>query len=355
MNLQDIDNYYDYTPGSVDFSGYDRGGPNKIPYGYLGLYLILSIVMCYLYHKKIVAAADWNAPNSLNAVATFQTSKPYQFRLLMPVIFDFFKPLHALYGKYLYNAWNVTAVFMIQVVYYKLLCGYFRNKKRLLWAAPVILYPILFNYIILNQSFQYYDFTAILFFTIGLYYILNQRTIAFFIIFIIAVINKETAGYLIFAYLLFNYKNLFTKKVIINTFILGVFFIGYKLLLNYIFRNNPGDSFEIGYHENIRIVKQLFSNTVYIKHLVFNFGGLYIFVILLFITGAWRKYPDRRKVYMNLAIVPYYILGIYITYITEVRVYTELIPMITTLFLLYISTFKFFHLEPWALQQKKQS
>lgn len=354
MNLQDIDNYYDFTPGSVDFSGYDRGGPNKIPYGFLALYFVLSVVICYLYHKKIVATADWNAPNSLNAVASFQTSKPYQFRLLMPVIFDFFKPLHALYGKYLYNAWNVAAVLLIQVVYYKLLCGYFRNKKLLLWIAPVILYPILFNYIILNQSFQYYDFTAILFFTIGLYYILNQRTIAFFIVFIIAVINKETAGYLIFAYLFYNYKELFTKKVILNTFLLGVFFICYKLLLNYIFRNNPGDSFEIGYHENIRIVKQLFSNTVYIKHLVLNFGGLYIFVILLFVTGAWLKYPDKRKVYMNLAIVPYYLFGIYITYITEVRVYTELIPMITTLFLLYISTFKIFRLEPWALQQKKK-
>lgn len=346
--------YYDYTPGSVDFSGYDRGGANKIPYGFLALYFVLSVVICYLYHKKIVAAADWNAPNSLNAVASFQTSKPFQFRLLMPVIFDFFRPLHAIYGKYLYNAWNVTALFLLQIVFYKLICGYFRNVKYLLWVAPVILYPVLWNYIILNQSFQYYDFTAILFFTIGLYYILNQRTIAFFIIFIIAVINKETAGYLIFAYLFYNYKELFTKKVILNTFLLGIFFIGYKILLGYIFRSNPGDNFEIGYIENIRIVKELPGNTIFLKNLALNYGGLYIFAILLFITGAWLKYPDRRKVYMNLAIVPYYIFGIFITYITEVRVYTELIPMITILFLLYISTFKISGLEPWAYIPKKK-
>ena len=49
---------------------------------------------------------------------------------------------------------------------------------------------------------------------------------------------------------------------------------------------------------------------------------------------------------MNLAIVPYYIFGIFITYITEVRVYTELIPMITTLFLIFLSSFKFSGLEP---------
>jgi len=345
--------YYEYTPNSVDFSGYERGESNKIPYGYLGLYLVLSIVICYLYHKKIVAAADWYAPNSLNAVASFNTAKPYQFRLLMPVIFDFFRPLHAVYGKYLYGAWNVAALLLLQVVFYKLLCGYFKNKKYLLWVAPVILYPVLFNYILLNQSFQYYDFTAILLFTVGLYYIMTRNTTAFFIFFVIAIINKETAGYLIFAYMLFNYKELFTREIIRNTAILGVIFTGYKLLLGYIFRANPGDSFEIGYYENIRIVNELLSNRTLLKNLALNFGGLYVFVILLFITGLWKKYPDRRKVFMNLAIVPYYIFGIYITYITEVRVYTELIPMITVLFVIFLSSFKFSGLVPREFVIKK--
>ncbi len=330
--------YYDHTPSEIDMTGeYHRGEPNKIPYGFLLLYLILSMALCYLYHKKIVVPVDWNAPNSLNAVASFETAKPYQFRLLMPIVFDFFKPLFVIYEKYLYSAYNVVIVFLIQVVYYKLLCGYFKNKRYLLWIAPVILYPILWNYIILNQSFQYYDFTAILLFTAGLYYILNEKMGLFIVIFIIGILNKETAGYLIFAYLLFNYKNIFTKKVILNTFLLGIILIGYRLLLNYIFRNNPGDTFEVGYYENIRIVKELFSNRILLKNLALNFGGLYIFVILLFVTGAWKKYPDRRKVYMNLALVPYYIFGIYVTYITEVRVYTELIPMITTLFLIYLT------------------
>ncbi len=109
---------------------------------------------------------------------------------------------------------------------------------------------------------------------------------------------------------------------------------------------HPGDSFEVGYYENIRIVENLFTNKTLLKNLLLNFGGLYIFVILLFVTGSWKKFPDRRKLFMNLAIVPYYIFGIYITYITEVRVYTELIPMITTLFLIYLSNFKFTGLVP---------
>jgi len=216
----------------------------------------------------------------------------------------------------------------------------------LLWFAPIILYPMLWNYVILNQSFQYYDFTSILIFTIGLLFIMKENYIAFLITFIFGIINKETAGYLIFAYLLFNYKIIFTRKIILNVIILGSMFIAYKLFLSYLFRNNPGDTFEVGFQENIRIITNLFNNRIFMKNLGLNFGGLYIFVILLFVTGRWEKYPDRRKILINLAFIPYIILGIYIIYFTEVRVYTEPIPMVTTLFIIYLSTFKKFNLKP---------
>jgi hypothetical protein len=348
--------YYDFLPQKFDFNNPYSRGKNEIPWIFIYIYLALSVIFCYLYHIKIVAPVDWNAPNSINAVTSFETAKPYQFRLLIPSLFSFLGPIYKFYGKYLYSAYNVTVVLSLLMVYYKLLCGYFINRKNLLWITPVILYPMLWNYIILNQSFQYYDFTAILLFTIGLYYIVRENFLALIITFIVGIINKETAGYLIFAYMLYNYKSIFTRKVIVNTAILGIIFVGWKLLLNYIFRNNPGDSFEVGYYENIRIVKELFGNKVLLKNLALNFGGLYIFVILLFVTGAWKKFPNKKLLFINLVIVPYYIFGIYITYITEVRVYTELIPMITTLFLIYLSGFQKLGLQPFGqIQKAKES
>lgn len=342
--------YYNQSPSKVDFSGYSRG-KYEIPWSFIFLYMGLSVVICYLYHKKIVSPVDWKAPNSIYAVSTFETAKPYQFRLLMPLLFWYLKPIMAIYGKYFYSAYNVAVVFSIIVIYYKLLASrYFVNKKLLLWVAPVILYPILWNYVILNQSFQYYDFTSILLFTIGLYYIVNENFKKLLILFVIGLLNKETIGYLIFAYMLYNYKSIFTVKIITNTALLGILFIAWKLLLNYIFRDNPGDSFEVGYYENIRIVKELFSNKVLLKNLALNFGGLYIFVILLFVTGVWKKFQQKNLLLVNLAIIPYYIFGIYITYITEVRVYTELIPMITTLFLIYLSTLKKLGLKPYPVK-----
>jgi hypothetical protein len=202
------------------------------------------------------------------------------------------------------------------------------------------------NYIILNETFQYYDFTSILIFTIGLYFIIKENFTAFLITFIIGIVNKESAAYLIFAYLLFNYKSIFTLKIMIRASLLAVILVCLKAGLGYIFRDNPGDTVEITYDANREFIRTLFGNRLYMKSVFLNFGAMYIFVILLFVSGWWKKFPDRRLVMINLAIVPYYILGMYITYIIEVRVYTELIPMITTLFLIYLSGFKRLNLQP---------
>ncbi|MBL8016180.1 MAG: hypothetical protein JNK43_02830, partial [Ignavibacteria bacterium] len=215
--------YIEYQPQKYDIHGeYYRGENNKIPWPHLFMYLGLSVVFCYLYHRKIVAPVDWNAPNSLNAVSSLQTSKPYQFRLLLPLLFGFFKLVADLYGKYLFNAYNVAVVFLTVTVFYKLLWAYFGSRKILLWLAPVILYTMLWNYILLNGSFQYYDFTTILLTTAGLYFIARQKFGMFLFIFIVGLVNKETIGYLIFSYALYNYREFFTAKIFTRTVLLSV-------------------------------------------------------------------------------------------------------------------------------------
>lgn len=319
---------------------------NNKPFAWHLIYLLLAAVLGYLYYKKIVLRAAPDAVNSINAVLTFQTNKPYQFRLLVPFLFALLKPIGFVSQQVIFGIYNSAVLYILLLIYHKLLCMYFSNKKLILIAAPVILYPVLWNYILLNETFQYYDFTAILLCTAGLYLIIKEKFGFFLIVLFIGLLNKESAAYLIFSYLLFNYKNILTKKVIFNTAIIAALIIAVKVTLGYIFKNNPGDNFEIGYLGNLEIISKLFSNRVYLRSIVLNFGALYVFVIIMFGTGAWKKFPDRRLLFVNLTIVPYYIFGIYLTYICEVRVYAELIPMITTLFLIYLSNFKMINLQP---------
>jgi hypothetical protein len=138
-------------------------------------------------------------------------------------------------------------------------------------------------------------------------------------------------------------------------------FLAGKTILYFIFKSNPGDPFEICIYGNQRILSNLFTNHIYAKNIFLNFGGLYIFIILLFATGRVKRFysvSGRKKVYIYLTIIPFLILGIFVIYFSEVRVYSELMPMVSTLFLIYIGTgrklqFKFIKNEQNAGQQEK--
>jgi hypothetical protein len=308
--------------------------------------MLLAAVLAYLYYLKIVVPVDPNAPNSIDSVMSLETSKPYQFRLLIPAVFFLLKPISFIPQKILFLVYSVIVVYAVILMYRKFLSEYFHNHKAVLFLSPVILYPMLWNYILINRTYQYYDFTSIFIFIIGLYLIIKERFPAFFVLLIIGILNKETSGYLIPAYLLFNYRTVFTKKIIFRTGALIAVYIAIKVLLAYIFRNNPGDNVEICVEENIRIISTIFSNKIYFKHLALNFGGLYIFLFVLFFSSKWKQFPRRNLLLINLAFLPNIILGYFVTYYDEVRVYAEFIPLVTTLFLVYLSTFKKLNLQP---------
>lgn len=322
------------------------------------LYFLIASTFCFLYFQKIVAGTDFDAANGINSVLSFGTMKPYQFRLLIPFIYKILSVLSFIPPKAIYMLMNCVFVYLTIVVYYYFLNEMFRNNILNLFLAPVIIYPMIWNYVLLNQSFQYYDPCAVLVFTLGLYFIIKDNFKLLLIVFILGLFNKESAVYLTFAYLLFNYKSVFKPKIIINTLILTAVFLFIKFLLAYLFRNNPGDAFEVTFYVNIDIFKNILKNRIYAKNLALSFGGLYVFAVMLFVTGRWKKLspaiprfegsPDHSLVFINLAIVPYLLLGIFLIYFTEVRVYAELIPMITTLFLIYLSTFDKFRLSESA-------
>lgn len=317
---------------------------NKIPVGFHVLYMLLAAGFVYLYYLKIIQSADLNNTNSIDAVLSFETYKPWQFRLFIPFIFFLLKPLSFVPQITVFTFYSVIIVYLLVVVYCKVLQEYFENNRLVFFAAPVILYPMLWNYIILNQIFQYYDFTSILIFTLGLYFIIKEKFLPLLIVFIAGVLNKETAGYLVVAYLLFNYKIMFTKKVILNSLLMAAVFIVIKVSLGIIFSGNPGDPFELCTYENINIIKNFFSNRIYFTHIVFSFGLMYVFIFLLFLTGRWKRFLPRSFVIINLAFLPNLLLGFFVTYYDEVRVYAEFVPLVTTLFLIYLSTFEKFNL-----------
>ncbi len=279
---------------------------------------------------------------SIDAVLTFSTFKPFQYRLLIPFIFKFISFAGIFPPKILFLLLSTVIVYSILIVYRLILEEYFPGSKLNSILAVLILYPMTWNYVLLNQAFSFYDFSSVLFYTLGMYFVLKDKFRLLLIVFIIGMLNKETIVFIIFAYIFYNYKRVFKAEIILRTSILVLIFVLFKAVMYYIFRNNPGSVIVIALKGNIEILKNLHQNYIYIKNIFLNFGALYVFTVLLIIKLLRReKINDisKEKIYINFVFIIYMVMGIYIIYFTEVRVYAELMPMLTTMFIIYLSTF----------------
>lgn len=312
-------------------------------------YFLISFTYCFLYYWKVVKYADFSAKSGIAAVLSFSTWKPFQFRLLFPIIYKAVSVFGFLPPKAIFLGLSIVIVYFIIVVYKFILDEYFENKNVNIVLAVTILYPMTWNYVLLNQAYLFYDYMSILVYVIGMYFILKEKFWPLVLVLTLGLFNKETAAFLIFAYVFYNYKIIFTKKIIVNTLILVVIFFIVKGILYLIFINNPGSSVEICVYENYKILSNLLKERVLFKNFILCFGGMYVFAILLFLTGRWKSFVSVSgggKLYINLVFIPYMIMGIYVVYFTEVRVYTELIPMLTTLFLIFVSTVENIGIKP---------
>jgi len=99
--------------------------------------------------------------------------------------------------------------------------------------------PIYFNY----GNFMY-DFAALFFFSLGLIFLLKQNWKWYLSIFVLALINKETAILLTVIYALYYYdqipRKLYWRLLVIQVIV----FIAIKTALSLTFANNPGNAIE---------------------------------------------------------------------------------------------------------------
>ena len=84
---------------------------------------------------------------------------------------------------------------------------------------------------------------------------------------------------------------------------------------------------------------------IILRDLFFNFGGLHIFVIIFFLSGAWKKFRSPL-LYANLVIFPY-VISVFVNFsIEEIRNYVAIIPFVLIITLLFLSSFDNSFLKP---------
>jgi len=309
-------------------------------------YFMSSLTFCYIYYHKFAPVADFYgklSSNGIYAVLKGEAVKPLQFRILIPLIF---KALASVIGlvkhisdKAIFFIIIVIICYLILLSFYFLLNEHFKNKNINCWLAFVIFYPMMWNFIIMNGQFFYMDYSVLLIIILGFYFIVSEKYNWLLVVFAFGLLNHPSVGYLIPAFLLYNYKKLLAKKTIIYTIVMTVLYIGVYKFMDYIYPSEEGYFILYNLPRNLSLFTGILPAHILIRDAILNLGGIHLFLLLFLISGQWKKFRSPL-LYANLVIFPY-ILSVLINFsIEEVRNYITIIPFVLILFLLYLSTFE---------------
>lgn len=314
-------------------------------------YFLISFTFCYLYYHKFVVSADFYSPNSSSGiftVANLEALKPIQFRILIPFIFEALKSISAVVinipDKALFFLITVVLCYSILLSFYFLLNEYFSSKAINCWLAAIIIYPMIWNFVIMNGQFFFMDFSVLLIVILGFYAIVSYKLNWLLLIFFLGVLNHPSVGYLIVAFLLFNYRKLLKVKIILYACLMSAIYVATYKIMDYVFPKTEGYFIIYNFPRNLNILN-LIPLHIFIRDLLLNFGGLHFILMLFLISGLWKQYKGPM-LYLNLVIVPY-VVSVMINFsIEEIRNYIAIIPFILITSLLFLSTFPNSFLKP---------
>lgn len=314
-------------------------------------YLMTSLTLCYLYYHKFISKADFFSPNSsgaIYAVLDGEAIKPIQFRILVPIIFKGVQAVIFIFSsipdKALFFLITIAFCYMILFSFYLLLGQYFKGRAVNCWLSVIIIYPMIWNFVIMNGQFFYMDFGILLFIILGFYCVVSERYNWLLVVFLLGILNHPSIGYIIPAFLLYNYNKLFKPKTILYTLIMCILYVGIYKYMNWYFPSEEGYFVIYNLPRNLSLFSTL-SPHIIIRDILFNFGGLHIFLIAFFISGTWKRYRGPL-LYVNLVIFPYVISVLINFSIEEIRNYITIIPFVLILALLFLSTFENSFLRP---------
>jgi hypothetical protein len=190
--------------------------------------------------------------------------------------------------------------------------------------APVgglLALPLFFRY------YSYiYDPCTLLLFALAIGFIATRRQPAFYMIFVLATLNKETSILLTALFFLHEYKTMNNSKLLGHVLLQVSFWIAIRAALLFVFRNNEGGLLEYHIFNNLSLIYKPL-NMLY-----------FIVVILMFfvlVRYEWKQKPAFLRKGFFVTLIPLTLLSIFFSYVDELRIYYEAFPF---LFLLSLPT-----------------
>lgn len=277
--------------------------------------------------------------------------KPYVLRTLMPLMINslsslFPEKLKTRTNNLLHRSdtirklgWNKNYLFeyliFLIITFIVFLLHFYVLKKLVIvfyeGCANPELYPLLGLVLIpLFQKYHnyIYDPLTLLLFASALLFLVKQNLIGYYLVFALAIVNKETAVLLIPIFVLKKYNELLTSQLLLSILMQFSLWIISRIILLKLFEGNPGSILEfhlMGHNVNLFTSLPLFLSFL----IIFS-------MITLPIVYRWKQKDRFIKQGLMIVFLPLIISSVFFGFVDEMRGYYEAFPFV---FILWIDTF----------------
>lgn len=307
------------------------------------IFLLTAVVISFFFCQlRIRMCQTFAVQQMFEEICGNIGTKPWQYRILVPSVAN---GLNALNLPIHFSLWGwarmIELISMVLVVYASRgYLGLFLKDRRLtsiLAFFVFLIVPFLFFYPRPYYANYWFDTPTILFFTLGLTFLHQKKWAFYYVLFTVATLNRETTCFLTLAYLC---TALGREKISTIAGHCGAQFIIWmtiKTVLGRIYVGNPGpngfewfdgDSTIPHYVDNLKVL----ANPVNLAGFLSFMGFLWIPVLFYY------KKIGNEFVQRCLWIIPPYFLGMFfVANIYELRIFSDLVPVVLTPFLLILA------------------
>jgi hypothetical protein len=259
---------------------------------------------------------------TLEALANFKAATPFQYRILVPYMVHIAHQIVPINVKHLYLVIILFFTLLLLIAFRRFMLQ-FLTKKYAGLCSLILLYPLFWNYCATRTYIYPSDIPAVFFFVLGIFFIYREKWIPYYLVFIVGSFNRETICFLTFAYLFTTFGKHGIKKMALHTTAqLAIWLLIRKLLAELFFSGYGARIFEA--RQSMKLfLRSILNPSPYGMLFLFSFGFIWLLIPL-----AWKKQPAYFK-RLLLVLIPFFIGMAIVGDLTETRIYSELIPILT--------------------------
>jgi hypothetical protein len=292
-------------------------------------YLSLAMLFMTFYTVR----TTWMGPWGIEGL-TYAPPFPFRYRILSTFLAATVSRFTGLRLEWAYALQGTLFVWGALLVYQRLLASFMRADLARVLACG-LLYVMTWHYCAMNLLYFPFDMPAVFFFVAGWHLLLRQRWPLYYVLFALAVLNRETCLILTMVFALVWFRRLPARALVAHVAAQMVLWLAIKAALYFAFSSAGHQLYMDSLGDNRETLIGILTLQPRGLHNLVKFllwgGGLWASLPFIF---RIQPEPIRRSL---LAIGPFVLGMIFVARLREMRIYGEVIPMVVTAALIWVA------------------